>query len=259
MGDGLFDTVMGLPVHPLVVHVAVVLLPLSALGLIALVLVPRWRGSFGWLVLAGLAIGTAGAFVAKESGEALSRRVGLPQEHAEWGDRLPLLAAALFLVAVTWFWLDRRSHRETDSATSGSSRIPTRILGALAIILAVAATALTVVVGHSGATAVWEGRIQATSTEAAPTPAPSGAATSAAGGLTMAEVANHSTAGDCWSVVQGNVYDLTSWIQQHPGGPDVIKAMCGVDATTSFLSQHDGQRDPAKELKSRLVGPLSAA
>lgn len=257
MGNGLFDTVMGLPMHPLVVHVAVVLLPLSALGLIALVIVPRWRGSFGWLVLGGLAVGTAGAFIAKESGEALSKRVGLPQEHADWGDKLPLLAAALFLVAVVWFWLDRRSRRASSSDASGAPNVLTRLLGALAIVLAVAAAGLTVVVGHSGATAVWEGRMGATATDAAPAPTSSVAAT--ATGPTMAEVANHSTAGDCWSVVQGNVYDLTTWIQQHPGGPDVIKAMCGVDATKAFLNQHDGQRDPQKELNSRLVGPLSAA
>lgn len=257
MGSNLFDTVMGLPMHPLVVHVAVVLLPLSALGLIVLVLVPRWRGTFGWLVLGGLAVGTAGAFVAKESGEALSKRVGLPQEHADWGDKLPLLAAALFLVAVVWFWLDRRSRRDSSSDASGANQIPTRVLGALAIVLAVAATGLTVVVGHSGATAVWEGRLGATATDAAP--APSAGDSSASTGLTMSEVGAHATADDCWSVVQGNVYDLTTWIQQHPGGPDVIKAMCGVDATDAFMNQHDGQRDPEKELKSRLVGPLAAS
>ncbi len=259
MSNGLFDTVMGLPMHPLVVHVAVVLLPLSALGLIVLVIVPRWRGNFGGLILGGLAVGTAGAFVAKESGEALSKRVGLPQEHADWGDKLPLLAAALFLVAVIWFWLDRRSRRQDSSDASGTGRILIRLLGALAIVLAVAATGLTVIVGHSGAAAVWEGRMETTSSDPTPAPTSSPTAGSAAAGVAMAEVANHRTATDCWSVIQGNVYDLTSWIQQHPGGPDVIKAMCGVDATEAFLAQHDGQRDPEKELTSRLVGPLSAA
>jgi hypothetical protein len=46
-GPGPFDTVAGLPVHPLVVHAAVVLLPLSAIGLVTIILVPRWRASFG--------------------------------------------------------------------------------------------------------------------------------------------------------------------------------------------------------------------
>jgi hypothetical protein len=42
-----FDAIAGLPVHPLVVHFAVVLLPLAALGLIVLVIVPSWADRFG--------------------------------------------------------------------------------------------------------------------------------------------------------------------------------------------------------------------
>ena len=64
LADGPFDLVAGLPMHPLVVHVAVVILPLSALALIALVLVPRLRRPLGWLTLAGLAVGAVAAFVA---------------------------------------------------------------------------------------------------------------------------------------------------------------------------------------------------
>ena len=98
--SGPFDTIAGLPVHPLVVHGAVVLLPLAALGVLALVLVRRWRGVFGWLTLAGLAAGAGAAIVAEESGEALAARVGMPAEHAEWGERLPPVAVALFIVTL---------------------------------------------------------------------------------------------------------------------------------------------------------------
>ena len=44
-----FGFIAGLPVHPLVVHAAVVLLPLAALVLILLVFVPAWRTRFGWV------------------------------------------------------------------------------------------------------------------------------------------------------------------------------------------------------------------
>ena len=76
--SGPFDTISGLPVHPLVVHGAVVLLPVAALAVIALVLVRRWRGTFGWLTLLGLTAGAGAAVAAEKSGEALAARVGMP-------------------------------------------------------------------------------------------------------------------------------------------------------------------------------------
>ena len=82
-------SIAGLPLHPLVVHFAVVLLPLGALGLVVLVLVPKWADRYGWLTVGAIAVGTGAAFVAKESGEALAAKVGEPQTHASWGDRLP--------------------------------------------------------------------------------------------------------------------------------------------------------------------------
>lgn len=146
-----FDTIGGLPVHPLVVHVAVVLLPLSSVGLIVLVVWPRRAATFGWLVLLGLLGGTGAAFVAKESGEQLARRVGLPAEHAEWGDRLPWLALALVAVAVAWYWVTIKSRRRTPALI---------VLSILAVVLAVAVVALSVVVGHSGAEAAWSGVVR---------------------------------------------------------------------------------------------------
>jgi hypothetical protein len=52
-----FDTFFGLPVHALVMHVVVVLVPLAAAGVLAIAVVPSWRTRFGVLVLA---IATAG-------------------------------------------------------------------------------------------------------------------------------------------------------------------------------------------------------
>ncbi|MCL9972240.1 MAG: cytochrome b5 domain-containing protein [Candidatus Pacebacteria bacterium] len=75
--------------------------------------------------------------------------------------------------------------------------------------------------------------------------------------FTLAQVATHATAESCWSVVNGNVYDLTKWIPLHPGGASKIKAMCGKDATASFTGKHGGQEAPEKTLASYKIGVLA--
>jgi cytochrome b involved in lipid metabolism len=75
--------------------------------------------------------------------------------------------------------------------------------------------------------------------------------------VTMAEVAQHNSAADCWSAVNGNAYDLTSWIAEHPGGEEVIIELCGSDGTSAFAAQHGGQGEPERELESLLVGPVA--
>ena len=67
----MFDTVLGLPVHPLVVHAVVVLVPLSAVGAVAIALVPRWRERYGVLVLLLSTAALAMVPVATRSGDSL--------------------------------------------------------------------------------------------------------------------------------------------------------------------------------------------
>lgn len=251
--EGTFDSFAGLPLHPLVVHLVVVVLPLAALVFILVVFVPRWRRPFDLIALAGLAIGAAGALLAKETGEALAMYVGQPQEHADWGTILVYLAAVLVVVAAVWVWRERR-------ADSSERSLLTTLAAIVGVLLALAAIIMTVLVGHTGAEAVW-GRTLTTDAlaSAQPTPAtsPPGAATTPSTGITMADVAQHSTPADCWSAVNGNAYDLTSWIAQHPGGEQVIVQMCGVDGTDGFAAQHGGQGKPEQELASLLVGPIT--
>lgn len=54
--------------------------------------------------------------------------------------------------------------------------------------------------------------------------------------FTPEEVAKHSSKDDCWAIISGNVYDLTSYINRHPGGSEILRA-CGIDATTLFSSR----------------------
>ena len=59
---------------------------------------------------------------------------------------------------------------------------------------------------------------------------------------TLSEVARHASKDDCWAIISGDVYDLTEFINRHPGGDEILRA-CGTDATTLFNSRQtqDGQ------------------
>jgi len=74
----------------------------------------------------------------------------------------------------------------------------------------------------------------------------------------MAEVAKHNSQQDCWAVIDGGVYDLTTWISRHPGGPDKIIPLCGTDATSKFHGQHDDQARPNEQLATFKVGTLKS-
>ena len=76
-------------------------------------------------------------------------------------------------------------------------------------------------------------------------------------GYTMAKVKENNSASSCWSVINGNVYNLTQWINSHPGGKDAIRGLCGTDGTSSFNGKHRGQGNPTATLASYLLGPLA--
>ncbi len=74
---------------------------------------------------------------------------------------------------------------------------------------------------------------------------------------TAAEIAKHNDASSCWTSINGGVYDLTNWINQHPGGPDYILALCGTDGSAAFNNQHGGQGRPEAELATFKIGVLA--
>ena len=83
------------------------------------------------------------------------------------------------------------------------------------------------------------------------------ASASATAGYTMAQVKANKSATKCWSVINGNVYDLTAWINSHPGGSGSIISLCGIDGTQDFLAMHRNQSKPESRLSSYLLGPLA--
>lgn len=76
---------------------------------------------------------------------------------------------------------------------------------------------------------------------------------------TIAQVGTHNSASDCWSAVDGKVYNLTTWINAHPGGPAVVKAMCGIDATTAYLAQHQDSASALAALAQFQIGVLDTS
>jgi cytochrome b involved in lipid metabolism len=76
-------------------------------------------------------------------------------------------------------------------------------------------------------------------------------------GITLADVAKHNSRTSCWSAVNGSVYDLTSWIPNHPGGERVILSMCGIDGSAGYNGQHGGKSKPATILAGFKLGPLA--
>jgi len=88
---------------------------------------------------------------------------------------------------------------------------------------------------------------------ASATPTPS--ATTA--GYTMAQVTANNSAKSCWAVIEGSVYNLTAWINSHPGGSGAILSLCGTEATSSFKGKHGNQSRPAEQLSGYLLGVLA--
>jgi hypothetical protein len=151
--SGLFDLVLGLPLHPLVVHAVVVLLPLTALLAIATAWVPRWDRIWGVWVVGALFVLTGVTLVAKESGERLAARIGdtniRATGHLTLGKTLVLYVGVLFLLVAWLWWLDRRIGR------SGQRSRLAQVVAVLVIIAAVSTVIEVVRVGHSGAEAAW--------------------------------------------------------------------------------------------------------
>ena len=55
---------------------------------------------------------------------------------------------------------------------------------------------------------------------------------------TRSEVEKHNTVSDCWVVIYDEVYDLSSYANEHPGGSEAIERVCGRDGTADFASVH---------------------
>ncbi|KAJ4710725.1 cytochrome b5 [Melia azedarach] len=75
---------------------------------------------------------------------------------------------------------------------------------------------------------------------------------------TMQEASQHNSKDDCWIVIDNKVYDVSSYLDEHPGGDDVVLAATGKDATDEF--EDAGHSNDARELlKSFCIGELDTS
>ncbi|KAJ6852691.1 cytochrome b5-like isoform X1 [Iris pallida] len=74
----------------------------------------------------------------------------------------------------------------------------------------------------------------------------------------MQEASQYNTKEDCWIVIDGKVYDVTQYLDDHPGGDDVLLSATGKDSTEDF--EDAGHSKDARELmKQYAIGELDAS
>ena len=56
--------------------------------------------------------------------------------------------------------------------------------------------------------------------------------------FTLADISKHNKQSDCWIAMNGGVYNATEFLDEHPGGPELIMQHAGKDATQDFSSIH---------------------
>lgn len=75
--------------------------------------------------------------------------------------------------------------------------------------------------------------------------------------VTLSQIALHNSRTSCWTAINGSVYDLTSWIPNHPGGEDAILYLCGIDGSDGYNAQHGGKSKPASILAGFKIGTFA--
>ena len=267
---GPFNLITGLPVHILITHAVVVLLPLAVLTLILVITIPKLRAAYRYPAVGLAIVGAISAIIAEQSGQALQARVGYPGEHAEWGEMLPPVAVALAVLSVIWLILSRMA--------SSRGKVVAAVIGGVIIVVGIIAVVLTVQAGNSGSEETWSERIESTDSESTdsgvaetdppvtdmesepemiPVEPDGGTGASSDGGVLGIEtVAANASEESCWAIIGDNVYDLTDWISSHPGGSSRIIGLCGTDGTSQFQGQHGGSSSAQGTLERYLLGAV---
>ena len=145
--EELFLALGDLPLHPLAVHFAVALFPVALIFLIVATISKKLRDKYLLKALIATTATVPFIFISQQSGEALSEVMYEPEPHSEYGEMLMPLAVWVLLVGYAlWF-----------SIKKSWPKLISQVLGFALVSLSIAAIAMTVVVGHSGAAATWTG------------------------------------------------------------------------------------------------------
>jgi len=144
-----FGMLAGLPLHPLLVHSAVVLVPLVSIGALVMSYLPSFSRRHGKIILILAVVAQVSVFLAKMSGEAFAEILDKNVEkHAELGEITPLVTLPMVALIYLRWRMDR------SGSTIGSVLV--RRLTSVALIVAgLVSLVVIVLVGHSGASSVW--------------------------------------------------------------------------------------------------------
>jgi uncharacterized membrane protein len=156
------ETLFGLPAHPLLVHVPVVLIPLCAIGAIGVFWKP-WRERLGWATV--ILLGVSGIFtqLAIGSGQALEEATNehdpLVRAHTSIAENIRPFLLLFFVFLVAFMLVVRKREQAGESA---SLRRPAlAILFALTMIFAGVSVYWVQRIGHTGARSAWHNKVDA--------------------------------------------------------------------------------------------------
>ena len=164
------STIMGLPAHPLLLHMPVIFVP--CLGIAAIVFAFRadWRKTYGIAYGIGAIITAFGTMVAANAGESyLHEKTGLAegqvptggasanpefaalQHHADLGGDTKIVVAILVAAILIQILIDRDIVPKVSRIFSDARSAAAIALSGLIAVLAVAATVFVLLTGHAGA------------------------------------------------------------------------------------------------------------
>jgi hypothetical protein len=161
----MFERFGDLPLHVLVIHAAVLVLPVTALVAIVFALVPKWRWLLRWpTLLLGIA-SLVLAYVARESGEAFVAAIPDLQKlvdlHEERGKLLFWFVLIFLAVAIAAFLLlGGPSQLASGKGAKATKSKPLElVVSAAVVVISVLVIWQTIRTGDSGAKAVWTGQL----------------------------------------------------------------------------------------------------
>ncbi|WP_341718913.1 DUF2231 domain-containing protein [Micromonospora sp. FIMYZ51] len=156
----MFEKVLGLPAHVLVVHAVVVFVPLLVLLAVAYIALPRFRARLDWALWILAVVAPVTAWVAEESGEALQERqiargfsgeiLEKINDHAEYGGLLFRYTLGLAVAVIALLVVTSRHPR-----VAKLPRWVSPVLSIVVVALGVVAIVYVWLTGHSGAEMVW--------------------------------------------------------------------------------------------------------
>lgn len=149
------EELFGLPAHPLVVHAAVVLLPLAAITTVICAALPRARRHYAPIALGLALVSTLAVGLAQGSGEALEENVDeteLVEAHTDQGENVLPWSIAVAVAAAAVAAVPLLARRRPSLL----AKTVTATLVAVSLITGAGATWTVIDVGHSGAKATWD-------------------------------------------------------------------------------------------------------